>query len=237
MTFKERLIFFGQHIVSHEKSNTVRLGELQRLKKLGTPRAGQRIKVYRKAGLVGLIFFYLESVLGARNRKYKSWGGEVVILDHNSKTIEINIIQKEKVIVAPYDEHRIRIPLFFYLSPSFVSACILVFNRAKPNSIFEYNALMSFYLNALFARYLFGKHKIRSVLMVDDFSPKRMAFAMAANEARLKIGIVRMSDEINRARPFFPFHYLFCWSSYQVDEINGEDITIAQFKMIRTELK
>ena len=236
-TFKKRLIFFGQHIVSHENSNTVRLGEIQRLKKFGTPRLVQRIKVFKKAGLVGLIFFYLGSVLGSRNKRYKSWGKEVVILDHNSKIIENSIIQKENVMLAFYGEHRIRIPLFFYLSPSFIYLCILLFNRTKPNSIFEYNALMSFYVNALFARFLFKKCEIKSVLMVDDFSPKRIAFAMAANEASGKIGIVRMSDEVNRAKPFFPYDCLFCWSSYQVDEVNDDGITVAQFKLDRKELK
>ncbi len=167
--------------------------------------------------VIGAFFLYFTEVYRRKRHTASIFQNKIVYSDHGSKLIQRRIFGA----VSNNDETNFKLqylqnPFFNIMKGHRVLFNVFKsFKRTKPSSSAAVYELYNFWIYyTIYSDWLFHS-ELSAVLVVDDFSTKRMALVIAAKDAGLRVGIVQMSDEPDRPFPFQGCDVLFCWNIEQ----------------------
>ena len=174
-------------------------------------------------GKIGFLALYLLMSIKSRENAVTVYRNKILFDDHRTKVIQKQIFKdktdKDKYYIT---YKQFNCPLYILLSKQNISSVLRSFTRTKPFSPLVFNALCDFWLCYINQTYLMARLNISGVLVVDDFSAKRVALVLAAKELGLRTGLVKFTDEPMRDCPFTDYDVLFCWNHQQSSEAKGK---------------
>ncbi len=198
------------------------VGKKEKTETLGSKKKQFFVRFIASLRGVGAFFLYFNEAYKRKHYTASVFKNKIVLSDHASKLIQRKILapvtlnhekcfelqQLQSTFYIFFKRHRL---LHFFKS----------FWRTKPASPAAVYELCNFWVYyTLYADWLF-RSDLSAVLVVDDFSSKRLALILAAKDAGLRVGIVNMSDEPGRPFPFHGCEVLFCWNKEQASEKEG----------------
>lgn len=210
-------IFF---IVYRERNATSSLGEEKRLSKSGSLFYQNIIKISSKIGFIGIVFLYIVNSFKNKKVTITSLRNKIIISDHKNKIIVSKILKQcDSIDIGKSACLGIYVPKVKFFNFKVFKRLFETYKFVKPISSVELNALVNFWHNFVIFTFCFKKSNFKSILLVDDLSPLRLALCYAAKLNNIKIGIVRMISDFNRFPPPFVFDILFCWNKIQAEKI------------------
>jgi hypothetical protein len=208
------------YVISRERDNQKTLGLENCLQRFGSKPYHLMLRFFNKLGVFGLILLYTFHSTKRPKKSVDIYNKKILILDHKNRLIRERLLRThENSSCVSLESLTVRIPLKKFFESKQIKIILQNYSKIKPISMLEFRSIACFWYYYIIAKYVYKFQLLRSVLLVDDFSPLRMAFSLAAVEQKMRIGLVRISDEINRKTPILPFDIFFCWNKKQIEEL------------------
>ena len=205
-----------RYVVTREEQAVAIFGNKNRTDLIGSKKKQifMRCLVFLRG--FGFLLLFLNEASNRKNLTINVFQDKVAFSDHANKLLQSKILditaadQKNN-----YGKQSLNSPLLIFLRFKVLSAVFQSYYRVRPPSLHTVYKLCIFWVYYTIYSYWFFKLGLSGVLVVDDFSSLRVALVLAAKDAGLRVGIVKMSDELDRPCPFFGYDVLFCWNREQ----------------------
>lgn len=204
-----------ENTLEHERAAIRRHGIEARNKKLIRKRTGF-LHTLSKFGSAGKFLIYAMMAISFRKRSFSRFKN-IIILDHRSGLIQKEL-QKLDQDTNGVIRESIRIPISFFLSFQLIKLFIKCIKHHKLSSQLELQSVVEFVLDVFSKSFILSTYPGYNVIMVDDFTPQRLAWGLTSQMFECKTSIVRLSSEEGRDFPFFNFDQCYVWSQKQYQE-------------------
>lgn len=170
----------------------------------------------------GFILIFLLVVFENRSARIALFREKLIFVDHSNDIIKKLIFSEyETDYEANITYKDLHCSLRVFIDLELLKRLLKSYSRAQPNSSASAYALCEFWFYYVLFSLTFPLMNLSGVLMVDEPSGRRLAIMVAAREAGLRRGMVRLLDEPHRVCPFYNFDVLFCWNYIQADELKN----------------
>ena len=176
----------------------------------------------------GFLLLYFNEAFNRRHQKISILNDKLVYFDHANRLIQSKIFDAVySTDEKKYSYQDCSSSIFIFFKGHSLLNVFKSFYRARPKSPAAFYELSKFWVYyAIYSDCIF-KTSFSGVLVIDDYSMRRLAMVFAAKDAGLRVGIVKMSDELSRPCPFNHLDVLFCWNNEQSMEKDGSWVMVS----------
>ncbi len=194
----------------------------KQLESVGSKKKQLLIRWFARFKGFGFLLLYLNEAFNRRRQKIYIFNDKIVFFDHVNRLIQRKIFEASySADEIDYRVQDLNCSIFVFLRVYRLLNVFKSFYRARPSSCPALYELCKFWVYyTVYSDWLF-KTSLSGVLVIDDYSMRRLALVLAAKDNGLRVGIVKMSDELERPCPFYRYDVLFCWNYRQSMEEDG----------------
>ena len=215
-SFDQEFLSCERYVVTREEQAGAIFGNKNRTELIGSKKKQVFIRFLLFLRGFGFLLLFLNEASNRKNLTINVFQNKVAFSDHANKLLQRKIFD---ITAADkknnYGNQSLNSPLLIFLRFKVLSAVFQSYYRVRPPSLHTVYKLCNFWVYYTIYSYWLFKLSLSGVLIVDDFSSLRVALVLAAKDAGLRVGIVKMSDELDRPCPFFGYDILFCWNQEQ----------------------
>ena len=164
----------------------------------------------------GFLLLYLNEAFNRRHQKINIFKNKIVFVDHDNRLIQRKIFDASfSADEIDYKVQDLNSSILKFFKEHRLIDVFKSFYRSSPSSSAALYELCIFWVYYTIYSNCLLKTTFSGVLVVDDYSMRRLALLLAAKDAGLRVGIVKMSDELERPCPFYRYDVLICWNYWQ----------------------